>query len=81
MDADNTFFSIKGDCSNKEIIVGNVADILIVWIAALLLTNEISFVISCLLMAIVFLSVFKVAKKFICCTFHFRISLWLHVII
>lgn len=63
MDADNTFFLLKGIVQTKRLLIGNVADILIVWIAALLLTNEISFVISCLLMAIVFLSVFKCKKN------------------
>ena len=59
------FFLLKGIVQTKRLLIGNVADILIVWIAALLLTNEISFVISCLLMAIVFLSVFKCKKIYL----------------
>ncbi len=59
------YFLLKGIVQTKRLWIGNAANILIVWIAALLLTNEISFVISCLLMAIVFLYVFKCKKIYL----------------
>ena len=57
------FFLLKGIVQTKRLLIGNVADILIVWIAALLLTNEISFVISCFINGNCISKCFQVQKN------------------
>lgn len=57
------FYSLlKSSIEKERLLIGNLINILVVYLASIILMNEISFVIACAIIALVFINIFKCRK-------------------